>query len=97
MVLRCNCRWSVRPEGSGRRALWSPSLRCPAGRSGAAHLLRDFLSRNLAPFRWLDAETSDEARGLLGTVTHPQLPLVFLEDGTVLRAPELGALPRRSA
>jgi thioredoxin reductase (NADPH) len=50
---------------------WSPE----------AHELRDFLSRNLVPFRWLDVEGSpDEAARLLGN-GRLQLPVVVTEAG----------------
>ncbi|HKN92270.1 MAG TPA: FAD-dependent oxidoreductase [Acidimicrobiia bacterium] len=50
---------------------WSPE----------AHELRDFLSRNLVPFRWLDVEGSpDEAARLLGGGS-PRLPVVVTEAG----------------
>jgi thioredoxin reductase (NADPH) len=50
---------------------WSPE----------AHDLRDFLSRNLVPFRWLDVEASpDEAARLLGGGS-PHLPVVVTEAG----------------
>jgi thioredoxin reductase (NADPH) len=50
---------------------WSPE----------AHDLRDFLSRNLVPFRWLDVEASpDEAARLLGGGSL-HLPVVVTEAG----------------
>jgi len=50
---------------------WSPE----------AHELRDFLSRNLVPFRWLDVEASpDEAARLLGGGSL-RLPVVVTEAG----------------
>ena len=50
---------------------WSPE----------AHELRDFLSRNLVPFRWLDVEASpDEAARLLGGGSL-HLPVVVTEAG----------------
>lgn len=53
-----------------------------------AHDLKDFLARNLIPYRWLDVE-SDEAQALLavaGAEPSP-LPIVLLPDGTHLVAP----------
>jgi thioredoxin reductase (NADPH) len=50
---------------------WSPE----------AHELRDFLSRNLVPFRWIDVEGhAEEAARLLGD-GRPQLPVVVTEAG----------------
>ena len=69
--------------------------------SRASHELRDFLARNLVPFRYVDVER-DAARAapLLrprgSTATSPTgLPLVLLEDGEALRAPELAEVARR--
>lgn len=54
--------------------------------SADSHGVRDFLARNLVPYRFLDVETSREAQRLAGTA---ELPLVILEDGENLEAPEL--------
>src|SRR5688572_10976996 len=35
-----------------------------------SHMVRDFLGRNLVPFKWLDLDCNDEARALLATVTN---------------------------
>ena len=75
---------------------WSPD----------AHQLRDFLARNQIPYRWLDAETSSEARDLIGCLSEGEqaacgrtdtsaLPLVFLPDGTRLSRPTPAALAER--
>jgi thioredoxin reductase (NADPH) len=64
--------------------------------SPRAHALRDFLGRNMIPFRWLDVELSDEARALAEQVTQavtvergePALPAVLLADGAPLLDPE---------
>ncbi len=56
--------------------------------SPRSHLLKDFLSRNQIPYRWVDAEGDREARSLLPTLgEEPKLPAVFLADGTVLIDP----------
>ena len=65
---------------------WSPD----------SHTVRDFLGRNLIPFRWLDVESSAEARevvaaagaagGLTGAAP-PALPLVVFPNGVQLAAP----------
>ena len=51
-----------------------------------SHSVRDFLGRNLVPFKWMDLDGSDEARTLLATVTNgdesPKLPLVVYPDGS---------------
>jgi thioredoxin reductase (NADPH) len=58
--------------------------------SADAHHIRDFLARNLVPYRWLDIETDDDALALLAAAGHdrePALPLVVLGDGSVLERP----------
>jgi thioredoxin reductase (NADPH) len=59
--------------------------------SRGSHELKDFLARNLVPYRWLDVERSVEAARLLGaTGADPdRLPVVVFEDGEALVAPEL--------
>ncbi len=49
------------------------------------HRLRDFLSRNNVPYRFEDVERDDDARALADGAA---LPLVILEDGSRLEAPE---------
>lgn len=53
--------------------------------SAPAHELRDFLARNLVPYRFLDLERSPEAKDLLGDPA-AEMPLVVLEDGRRLEA-----------
>ena len=52
------------------------------------HDLRDFMARNRIPGRWLDVERDSEARELLAVAGVPdeRLPVVLLEDGSVVRA-----------
>jgi thioredoxin reductase (NADPH) len=73
-----------RPPFEGVRVVapqWSP----------AAHRLKEFLGRNRVPYRSLDAEGSPEAAELLASAgAGATLPLVVLEDGRVLAAPEVG-------
>jgi thioredoxin reductase (NADPH) len=68
---------------------WSPK----------SHDVRDFLGRNLVPFKWLDLDVSDEARSVLSKLSTgteaPALPVVVFPDGDVLAAPEVGALGAR--
>ncbi len=51
-----------------------------------SHAVRDFLGRNLVPFKWLDLDGNDEARALLATVANgdesPKLPVVLYPDGS---------------
>ena len=57
---------------------WSPE----------AHRVRDFLARNLVPFRWLDVErNAEDAEALRAAAGVDGLPLVVLADGTPHVAP----------
>ena len=71
------------PETSGLRLVghqWSPR----------SHAIKDFLSSNLIPFRWVDSLLNPDAATLLeaASLTSHDLPVLFFEDGTVLRDPE---------
>lgn len=64
---------------------WSPE----------SHALRDFLSRNQVPYRWLDIESNQEAQQLVtyaGEKDNPCLPLVLLPDGEKLVKPSTADL-----
>jgi thioredoxin reductase (NADPH) len=65
--------------------------------SRESHDLRDFLVRNRVPARWLDVERDGEARELLQVtgVTAERLPVVLLEDGSVLERPTILELAER--
>jgi thioredoxin reductase (NADPH) len=65
--------------------------------SGASHALREFLARNLVPYRWLDLESDPQAAALLdlaGTDAG-SLPVVVLDDGDVLVTPDLPTVAER--
>ena len=61
------------------------------------HDLRDFLARNRIPGRWLDVEREGEAQELLTVAGVPsdRLPMVLLEDGSVLERPTVMELAER--
>lgn len=63
----------------------------------STHALKDFLTRNLVPYRWLDVELSPEAEPLLKAAGAgpSDLPVVVLEDGQALLAPELSEVAAR--
>ncbi|MFE7302722.1 FAD-dependent oxidoreductase [Streptomyces sp. NPDC057579] len=63
--------------------------------SARTHAVRDFLTRNGQPFRFLDAATDPEARKLLAEHPTDELPLVAFPDGTFLPAPGNAALAAR--
>jgi thioredoxin reductase (NADPH) len=62
-----------------------------------SHEVRDFLSRNQVPYRWLDLDRNPEAQRLLKAsgASVASLPLVFLADGTTLTAPARRDLAQR--
>jgi thioredoxin reductase (NADPH) len=71
------------PETKGLRLVghqWSPR----------SHAIKDFLSGNLIPYRWMDVTRNPESKGLLDTqgILETELPALFFEDGSALRNPE---------
>ena len=71
------------PEAKGLRLIghqWSPR----------SHAIKDFLAGNLIPYRWLDVTREPDTRSLLDAagVGADELPVLFFEDGSVLRNPE---------
>lgn len=83
-----------RPSFAGLRAIgrrWSPR----------DHQLRNFLSRNYVPYRWLEIDTNPEAQKLLAEweekhVSAQPLPLVLFPDGSWLADPDLEILAARA-
>ena len=87
-------RGSYRPPFEGVRVVglrWSPK----------SHGVRDFLSRNQVPYRWLDvgsAETDEETRQVvasLGADELQHLPLVIFPDGERLEQPSTAEIAAR--
>lgn len=81
-----------RPPYRGLRLIghrWSP----------ATHDIREFLTRNQIPYRWLDVERDDEARQAVALTANgeaigpngagPRLPVLLFGDGTMVQAPTL--------
>lgn len=78
---------TYRPEFSGTKILgyqWSPK----------SHKIKDFLSGNLLPYRWLDVETSEEGKSLfeLNNLAETDLPVVFFEDGSFKKNPTIAEI-----
>ncbi|MGY1754430.1 FAD-dependent oxidoreductase [Blastococcus sp. SYSU D01042] len=65
--------------------------------SADTHELRQFLARNLVPYRWMDVQADRQARELLDLARTDagELPVVVLDDGEVLTTPDLHALAER--
>jgi thioredoxin reductase (NADPH) len=71
-----------RPPFQGIRVLghrWSPE----------SHQVKDFLTRNQIPYRWLDVETSQEVHRLIehAGLDATRLPVVLFPDGSSLAEP----------
>ncbi|MFZ1517191.1 MAG: FAD-dependent oxidoreductase [Ignavibacteriaceae bacterium] len=76
-----------KPDHEGIRIIgfqWSPK----------SHNLKEFLSGNLIPYLWMDIENNSQAAKYLASavVSHEQLPLVVLKDGTWMSDPTLPKL-----
>jgi len=58
------------------------------------HKVRNFLSRNHIPYRWLDVVDNEEVGKLLhdGKIQTDRLPVLLFPDGSVLVDPELDAI-----
>ena len=65
--------------------------------SQESHAIRDFLARNLVPYRWLDVERDQEAQRLLEAsgAAGDRLPVVVFEDGSHLEVPDSLAVAER--
>ncbi|MEL6492962.1 MAG: FAD-dependent oxidoreductase [Cyanobacteria bacterium J06621_3] len=81
-----------KPEFKGVKVIsdrWSP----------LSHDLRDFLSRNQIPYRWLDVENSNEAQKLIEYADSDKnsdcLPLVITGDGSKLVKPSVTDLAQQ--
>ena len=81
-----------KPEFKGVKVIsdrWSP----------LSHDLRDFLSRNQIPYRWLDIEADDEAQKLVGDADSEKssdcLPRVITSDGSKLIKPSVTDLAQQ--
>jgi thioredoxin reductase (NADPH) len=81
-----------------RRPAPTTNLRVIGDRwSATSHELREFLARNLVPYRWLDVETDAQAQVLLDAAGRDAgaLPIVVMDDGDVLVTPDLHAVAQR--
>ncbi len=70
------------PDIAGIKVLgyqWSPD----------SHKVKDFLTGNLIPYKWIDIELTSEAAEVMGTynINSQELPAVIFEDGFILKSP----------
>lgn len=75
---------NYKPDHEGLRIIgfqWSPK----------SHALKEFLSRNLVPYLWIDAENDKSADEFLTScgATKDNLPVVILKDGTTMYDPSI--------
>ena len=73
---------SFTPDFEGIKIIgyqWSP----------LSHKIKDFLTGNLIPYKWIDVEVSKDAAELINThnIETDELPVVLFEDGTLLKSP----------
>jgi thioredoxin reductase (NADPH) len=58
--------------------------------SPKSHEIKEFLSGNLIPYQWLDATDNDAQQLLeLNNLETKDLPILFFEDGTILKNPHI--------
>jgi thioredoxin reductase (NADPH) len=74
---------SYKPDFTGLRVLgyqWSPK----------SHIIKDFLTGNLVPYKWLDVQTHPDALEALAlhSLETIDLPAILFEDGTVAKNPQ---------
>ncbi|GIK59760.1 MAG: FAD-dependent oxidoreductase [Ignavibacteriota bacterium] len=79
-----------KPDHEGIRIIgfqWSPK----------SHQLKEFLSGNLIPYRWMDVENDSEAEKYLvsANLNLDDLPLIILKDGTWIKDPSLTDLAQK--
>jgi thioredoxin reductase (NADPH) len=62
-----------------------------------SHKIKDFLSGNLFPYKWLDFENSEQAKELIenNALDSKDMPVVFFEDGSYLTNPDLPAVANK--
>ncbi|MEM9544788.1 MAG: FAD-dependent oxidoreductase [Bacteroidota bacterium] len=62
-----------------------------------SHEIKDFLSSNLFPYKWLDVEKSREAQGIINlhNLELKDLPVISFEDGDCMKKPSISDLAQR--
>jgi thioredoxin reductase (NADPH) len=83
---------------------WSASVRLPfegirvVGTlwSSHSHAVKEFLSRNQVPYRWLDVERDEEGKRVLATLNgEGRMPVVLFPDGSALTDPGVKELAEK--
>jgi thioredoxin reductase (NADPH) len=66
--------------------------------SPASHAVREFLSRNLVPYQWIDIDQDASMRALVASLPGGpvKLPVVFFPDGSHLEAPTNAQVAQRA-
>lgn len=66
--------------------------------SPASHAVRDFLSRNLVPYQWIDIDQDASMRAMVTSLPGgaTKLPVVFFPDGSHLVAPTNAQVAQRA-
>ena len=80
---------TYRPDFRGMRVVgfqWSPK----------SHRVKDFLSGNLVPYRWVNVERDGDALLDEHGIDPGALPAVIFEDGSVMTDPDLAALAEKA-
>ncbi len=62
-----------------------------------SHQIKDYLSGNLFPYRWLDAENNENAKELIeaNNIESKDLPVVFFEDGSFISNPKINVIAEK--
>jgi thioredoxin reductase (NADPH) len=62
-----------------------------------SHSIKDYLSGNLFPYSWMDAENNEKALELVeaNNIDSKDLPVVFFEDGSYLSNPKIPAIAEK--
>lgn len=79
------------PEFEGIKIIgfqWSPH----------SHQIKDFLSGNLIPFKWLDFESNPRSKELveMNALKESDFPVVIFEDGSLLKKPSIAEVGEKT-
>jgi thioredoxin reductase (NADPH) len=65
--------------------------------SPKSHEIKEFLSGNLIPYQWLDANSEDAQQLMqLNNLESKDLPAIFFEDGVVISSPKIIEIAKRT-